>query len=64
MNLPDTTLGIKSLGRFSIFVNVKPVATNWPDETVKVFFYSLLSPMDLSYTWDRLCLSILGVGLT
>ncbi|MBK5274908.1 MAG: hypothetical protein JJE30_07640 [Desulfuromonadales bacterium] len=60
MNIPDTTLEILTLGRFSLSVDGKPVATDWPDETVKVFFCSLLSPLDLYVTWDRLCRSMLG----
>ena len=61
MKIPDTTLEIHTLGRFSISLDGKPVATNWPDETVKVFFCSLLSPLDLAFTWDRICRTMWGV---
>lgn len=64
MDIPDTTLEIQALGRFSIAVDGKPVATDWPDETVKVLFCSLLSPLDLYFTWDRICRSMLGVPAT
>jgi len=64
MNIPDTTLKILTLGSFSISINGKPVATDWPDETVKVLFCSLLSPLDLYFTWDRLCRSIWGAPAT
>jgi two-component SAPR family response regulator len=64
MNKPDSTLEIQTLGRFSILVNGKPVATDWPDETVKVLFCSLLSPLDLYVTWDRICRSMWGVPAT
>jgi hypothetical protein len=64
MNMPDTTLEILTLGCFSISVEGKPVARDWPDETVKVFFCSLLSPLDLYFTWDRVCRSMLGVPET
>jgi hypothetical protein len=64
MNRTDTTLKILTLGRFSISINGKPVATDWPDETVKVFFCSLLSPLDLYFTWDRICRSMLGAPVT
>jgi hypothetical protein len=57
MDKPDTTLEIRTLGRFSISIDGKPVATDWPDETLKVFFCSLLSPLDLYFTWDRICRS-------
>jgi hypothetical protein len=64
MNKADTTLEILTLGRFSISVDGKPVATDWPDETVKVFFCSLLSPLDLYITWDRICRSMWGIPVT
>lgn len=60
MDIPETTLEILTLGRFSISVDGKPVATDWPNETVKIFFCSLLSPLDLYITWDRICRAILG----
>ena len=64
MDIPDTKLEILTLGRFSISVAGKPVATVWPDEQVKMFFCSLLSPLDLSFTWDRICRSMFGVPVT
>lgn len=64
MNIPDTLLEIRTLGRFSISADGKPVATVWPDEAIKVFFCSLLSPLDLYSSWDRICRSILGVPET
>ncbi|MDD5286707.1 MAG: hypothetical protein PHD54_12695 [Desulfuromonadaceae bacterium] len=64
MNTHDTTLEIQTLGRFRILVDGKPVATEWPDETLKVLFCSLLSPLDLYFSWDRLCRSMLGVPVT
>jgi two-component SAPR family response regulator len=38
-----------------------PVATCWPDETLKACFCSLLSPLDLYFSWDRICRSLLNV---
>jgi hypothetical protein len=64
MNKHDDTLEILTLGRFSISIDGKTVATDWPNETVKVFFCSLLSPLDLYFTWDRICRSTLGVPVT
>jgi len=61
MNISDTTLEIRTLGRFSISAAGKSVATDWPNETVKVLFCSLLSPLDLSFSWDRICHSMWGV---
>jgi hypothetical protein len=64
MDTPDTTLEIKTLGRFSISVTGKAIATEWPDETMKILFCSLLSPLDLYFTWDRVCRSMWGVPAT
>lgn len=60
MNIPATTVVIQTLGRFDISMGGKSVAIDWPDETVKVLFCSLLSPLDLYFTWDRICRAILG----
>lgn len=64
MHLPDTGLEILTFGRFSISVDGNPVATSWPNEAIKVFFCSLLSPLDLYFTYDRVCRSMLGVPAT
>jgi len=64
MNIPDTTLEILTLGRFSISIAGKPVAIDWPDETTKELFCSLLSPLDLYFTWDRICRSMWGAPAT
>jgi hypothetical protein len=64
MNIHDTTVNILTLGRFSVSYNGKPVVSDWPDETIKVFFCSLISPLDLYFTWDRICRSMLGVPET
>lgn len=64
MNTHNTTLKILTLGRFDMTVAGKPVATDWPDEMLKVFFCSLISPLDLYFTWDRFCRSMLGVPET
>jgi hypothetical protein len=58
MDMPDSAVEIQTLGRFRITVEGIPVATDWPDETLKVFFCSLLSPLDLYFTWDRVCRSM------
>lgn len=64
MNIPATTIKILTLGRFSISFAGKPVAIDWPDETLKVFFCSLLSPLDIYFTWDRICRTMMGVAET
>ena len=60
MNIPAVTMDIKTLGCFSSSVAGKPVATEWPNETIRIFFCSLLSPLDLYFTWDRMSRSMLG----
>ena len=64
MNTTDAIPEVWTLGRFCISVNGEPVATEWPDETMKVFFCSLLSPLDLYFTWDRICRSMWGITAT
>jgi len=64
MHLPDSILEIKTLGSFILSVNEKPFATAWPSEEIKVLFCSLLSPLDLYFSWDRVCRSMLGVPAT
>ena len=64
MNTPDIILEVQTLGRFSVSVNGEAVAAEWPDEELKVFFCSLLSPLDLYFNWDRICRSMLGVPAT
>jgi hypothetical protein len=61
MNETVTTIEIQTLGRFVISDHCKPVAADWPDEPLKQFFGSLLSPSDLYVSWDRLCSNFLGV---
>lgn len=64
MDKSGTMLRIQTLGRFSISIDGKPAGTVWPDETLKVFFCSLLSPLDLYFTWDRICRSMWDVPAT
>ena len=64
MNISDNILEIETLGQFRLSVAGKEVAANWPDETMKLFFCSILSPLDLYLTWDRVCRSMLGVPET
>jgi len=64
MSIPNSTLEIRTLGHFGISLGGKAVATEWPDEATKLLFCSLLSPLDLYFTWDRICRSMLGVSAT
>ncbi|MDU0460135.1 MAG: hypothetical protein RW306_15520 [Geobacteraceae bacterium] len=64
MNTPDITLEIQTLGRFNIYAAGKAVTAAWPSEEIKVLFCSLLSPLDLYFSWDRVCRSMLGVPAT
>lgn len=64
MTIPATMLEIKTLGCFSISIDGKVVANDWPDETLKLIFCSLLSPLDIFFTWDRICRSVWDVPLT
>lgn len=54
-------LEILTLGCLSITLDGRPVATYWPDETLKICFCSLLSPLDLYFSWDRICRAMLSV---
>jgi len=64
MNKPVNALEIQTLGRFSLSADGRTVATVWPDEAIKVFFCAFLSPLDLYFTWDRICRSFLEVPET
>jgi hypothetical protein len=64
MNAPDNKLEILTLGSFSISVDGKAVALDWPNETIKELFCSLLSPLDLYVSWDRICRSMWDVPAT
>lgn len=64
MDKPDTTLEIRTLGCFSIYVDDELFTTDWPSETVQQFFCSLLSPLDLYITWDRLCRSTFEIPVS
>jgi len=57
---PAARFEIKTLGCFSITRDGIPVATDWPDEMGKTLFCSLLSPLDLYSTWDRISRSMLN----
>jgi two-component SAPR family response regulator len=61
VNRPAARFEIKTLGCFSITLDGEAVATNWPDETLKTCFCSLLSPLDLYFSWDRICRAMLSV---
>lgn len=64
MNAPDSKLEILTLGSFSISVDGKAVVPDWPSETLKELFCSLLSPLDLYVSWDRICRSIWDIPAT
>jgi len=61
MHKPEPLLEIRTLGLFCLSMDGKPIATDWPDETLRNVFCSLLSPLDLYITWDRICRSMWGV---
>ena len=61
MNKSAIRLEILTLGCFRITMDDKPVATCWPNETLKACFCSMLSPLDLYFSWDRICRSLLDV---
>jgi hypothetical protein len=61
MELSDSKVEIKTLGRFSILFDGIPVVTSWPNNTLIVLFCSLLSALDLFISWDRVCRSMLSV---
>lgn len=61
MKASESILEIRTFGSLRISVEGNPVATDWPDELQKVLFCSLLSPLDLYVTWDRICRSMWGI---
>jgi two-component SAPR family response regulator len=64
VNITGTKLKIHTLGCLGFSIEGKPVAVHWPDEALKVLFCSLLSPLNLSITWDRICRALWGVSET
>lgn len=64
MNTSESLLEIQTLGCFKMSIDGRPVATDWPNETLKVLFCSLFSPLDLYITWERLCRSIWDIPAT
>ncbi len=60
----DAKLEIRTLGCFSIFINGKSFELDWPDEALKCFLGSLLSPLDLYFSWDRMCRAMLNEPVT
>jgi len=54
MNAPDALLEIQTLGRLSISIDGKFITADWPNESLKELFCSLLSPLDLYISWDRI----------
>lgn len=64
MKIKDTKLEIRTLGCFSIFVDGKSFELDWPDEALKCFLGSLLSPLDLYFSWDRMCRAMLNEPVT
>lgn len=61
MKASESILEIRTFGSLRVSVEGSPVATEWPDELQKVLFCSLLSPLDLYFTWDRICRSMWGI---
>ncbi|NVN90076.1 MAG: hypothetical protein HXX11_05675 [Desulfuromonadales bacterium] len=64
MKRPVIKIKIQTLGHLSLSVDGKPVAAEWPNQTLKLFFCSLLSPLDLSFTCERICRSIGEISAT
>jgi two-component SAPR family response regulator len=64
MKVPNFKLNILTLGRISLFIDGKSVLTEWPSETLKELFCSLLSPLDLYISWDRICRSMWDIPAT
>lgn len=64
MQSAERTLRVVTLGRFSIAVGDSEVKIAWPDETARVLFCSLLSPLDESLSWERSCRSLWGLPAT
>lgn len=57
-------LHVRSLGGLALSQRGVAVTAPWPDKITKELFCSLLSPLDICITFDRLSRSLLGAPLT
>jgi hypothetical protein len=64
MDIFDSSVKILTLGRFCISAHGAPVTIEWPDEALKAFFCSLLSPQGRHDSWDHICHSTLAEPAT
>lgn len=64
MNIFEPTVNVQTLGRFCMSLSGKAVATEWPNDKLKELFCSILSPLDLYITWDRICRSVWEIRAT
>ena len=64
MSVPLKTLEIRTMGDFSLMVGERAITAEWPDETTKMLFCTLLSPLDEAISMERLCRSLWEVPAT
>ena len=57
-------LHVRTLGGLALSKRGVAVTAPWPDTITKELFFSLLSPLDVGITFDRLSRSLLGAALT
>jgi DNA-binding SARP family transcriptional activator len=61
MTIHQYSLSVRTLGDFTITRDRKTVNVTWPDNAIKILFCSLLSPLDVSISRDRLCKALWNI---
>lgn len=57
-------LEVRTLGDFSLMCGERPVLAPWPGRTVQMLFCTLLSPLDSTFSRERLCRCLWGRSST
>ena len=57
-------LNIRTFGQFSVSAGGVELAQEWPGETSRRLFLLLLSPLEPSVSWERVCRDLWGVPAT
>jgi DNA-binding SARP family transcriptional activator len=63
-SIGTATVEVRTFGQFTLIVNGSETDTAWPDETARILFCSLLSPLDEYVSLERISRSLWGVPAT